>query len=310
MKSTYFGPLSARTLSLAALAAMAMSAHADTVLFQDDFATLGTHLDYSKWTTVTGPASFLGRTQLADWTASGNGQFIVAPDGAHLALSTFNPTGFSLYGLQAMTLDSFLPADDDTIDFTTRLQLTSLQPGLVYGMYLYGCDPALCATQHDEIDIELVTNSLQPGSTPMVELNRYANEPLGAGHGAMVALPTGFNPLAVHDWTIRWSLNSIEYLVDGTLLSVQTTNVPQGPMEVNEIAWGPATDWPAAYDASLQPVASPGQNQTYTALLTGVTVSENPEPHSWMLLLAGLSCLIGAGAHRGTRPANSRGSTP
>jgi len=38
------------------------------------------------------------------------------------------------------------------IEFDTTLQLTSLQPGLVYGMYLYGCIPALCATNHDEID--------------------------------------------------------------------------------------------------------------------------------------------------------------
>ena len=36
----------------------------------------------------------------------------------------------------------------------------------------YGCVPAASATQHDEIDIELVTNLLQPGG--------YANEPLGA----------------------------------------------------------------------------------------------------------------------------------
>lgn len=292
MIPTYLGPLSSRILSLAALAAMAVGAQADTILFQDDFAAPATHLDYSKWTTVTGPASFLGRTQLADWTPSGSGQFVVGANGAQLALSTFNPTGFSLYGTQAETLDAFQPTGDDTIDFTTRMQLTSLQPGLVYGMYLYGCDPSLCATNHDEIDIEVVTNALQPGSTPMVEINRYANEPLGAGHGSMVALPAGFDPLAVHDWTIEWSLTSIEYLVDGTLLSVQTTNVPQGAMEANEIAWGPASDWAAAYSASLQPVNSAAQNQTYTALMTNVTVSESPEPGSWMLALTALSCLL------------------
>ncbi len=294
MKPAHFGPLSPGILGLAALSVMAVSAQADTILFQDDFASAGTHLDYSKWTTVTGSASFLGRTQLADWTPSGAGQFIVGPNGAQLSLSTFNPTGFSLYGTQGETLDSFQPTGDETIDFTTRLQLTSLQPGLVYGMYLYGCAPSLCATQHDEIDIEVVTNALQPGSTPMVELNRYAAEPLGAGHGAMVALPAGFDPLAAHNWTVLWSLNSIEYLVDGTLLSVQTTNVPQGPMEANEIAWGPASDWAAAYSPLLQPVSSAGENQTYTALLTDVTVSasQSPEPGSWMLLLTGLSCAM------------------
>lgn len=268
------------------------AAHAG-ILFQDNFGTPGTHLDYANWTTVTGPASFLGRTQLADWTPGGNGQFVVGANGAQLALNTFNPTGFSLYGTQGMTLQSFQPTVNTAIDFDTTMQLTSLQPGLVFGMYLYGCAPATCATQHDEIDIELVTNTLQSGGPLMVELNRYANEPLGAGHGGLVNLPIGFDPLAAHQWTILWSLNRIDYLVDGTLLLSSTDHVPQGAMQANEIAWGPASDWAAAYNASLQPVNSAQQNQAFVALLSNVTVSETPEPQSWVLILGTLA--VGAG---------------
>lgn len=303
MQTLHPGPRAARVagLRLAMLAALALSAHASALLFQDTFGTPGTHLDYSKWTTVTGAASFLGRTQLADWTPSGSGEFVVGANGAELSLSTFNPTGFSLYGTQAETLESFQPAGDESIDFTTTMQLTSLQPGLVYGMYLYGCVQALCATQHDEIDIEVVTNALQSGSPLMVELNRYADEPLGAGNGGLVDLPTGFDPLAVHNWTIEWSLTSVAYFVDGTLLAEDTTHVPQGPMEANEIAWGPATDWPQAYSASLQPVATSAENQTFTAYLTNVTVTGSPEPRSWILALMAFTGFLVRASVRGRR---------
>ena len=269
------------------LATAAMTAQAATILFQDNFGTIATHLDYAKWTTLTGPPSFLGRTQLADWTPAGSGEFDVAADGAHLALDTFNPTGFSLYGTHGESLPAFQPTANSPIEFDTTLQLTSLQQGLVYGMYFYGC-PGPCATQHDEIDIEIVTNTLQGRSPLEVQLNWYANEPLGAGNGGLVNLPNGFDPLAVHTWKILWSLNRIDFYVDGTLLGSTTTHVAQGPMQVNEIAWGPAPDWAAAYSASLEPVGSAQQNQTFTALLTDVTVSTVPEPRSWGLVVAGL----------------------
>jgi hypothetical protein len=259
-------------LCLGLMAAFTTVVHGQTILLRDSFGTPGTHLDYSLWTTVTGAPSFLGRTQLADWTPGGSGQFDVSGSGALLTLNTYNPTGYSLYGTQAESLASFQPQPGSAIEFVTILQLTSLQPGLVYGIYLYGCS-ANCATNHDEIDIELVTNVLQPGSPLQVQLNRYANEPLGAGNGGLVNLPAGFDPLAVHKWVILWSLNEIDYLVDNVLLGSATSHVAQGPMQVSEIAWGPASDWSAAYNSSLQPVNTADQNQSFTALLTDVTVS-------------------------------------
>ncbi len=207
-------------------------------------------------------------------TPGGVGRFVVGGDGAQLALQTYNPTGFSLYGTHGKTLMSFQPTENTAITFRTRLQLTSLQPGLVYGMYLYGC-PGPCATQHDEIDIELVTNALQPGSSLTVQLNRYAGEPLGAGHGVLANLPAGFDPLAPHDWTIRWALSRIDYFVDGVLLYSTSTHVPQGPMQANEIAWAPDSGWSAAFSASLQPVNTEVQNQSSVALLSSVTVTSS-----------------------------------
>lgn len=265
--------------------AITATAHA-TLLFQDNFGTPGTQLNLASWTTEIGPSSYLGRTQLTNWV-SGSGQFVVGASGAQLALNTFNPTGFSLFGTHGKTLMTFQPTLNSTIEFTTRLLLNSIQPGIVFGAYLYGC-PGPCATQHDEIDIELVTNALQPG-TLQVQLNRYANEPLGAGHGGLIDLPPGFNPLAVHDWTIRWSTTRIDYLVDGILLSTSFDHVPQGPMQVNVIAWGPDAGWSAAYNSSLQPAASAGANQSFVALLQQVTVTDSvPEPATWVLTALGL----------------------
>ncbi|MCC6390328.1 MAG: S-layer homology domain-containing protein [Bryobacterales bacterium] len=256
------------------LAAVFAAAAQAGVVFQDNFSTPGTTLDLSKWTTETGAASYFGRTQLEPWT-TGGGQFVVGVEGAELALNTYNPAGFSFYGTHGKTVNAFQPAANTAIRFTTRLRITSLEPGIVYGIYLYGCAPGLCATQHDEIDIELVTNALQPGGGgPRVQLNRYANEGLGAGHGSMVALPAGFDPLAMHDWTIVWSLTRIDYLVDGVLLASVFDYVPQGPMQANENAWAPDAAWAAAYSAALQPVTSAAENQRFVALLRGVTVEE------------------------------------
>ena len=281
-----------------AAAAIAISASgAAATLFEDSFTVTGNHLDYSKWTTEIGQGSFLGRTQLADWvTPGGVGVFAVTPTGAQLTLSTYNPTGVSLFGTHAKTLQTFQPTPNTAIQFTTRLQLTSLQPGIVYGMYLYGCQPGQCANKHDEVDIELLTNLLQPGSPLQVNFNSYADEPLGAGHPAIVLLPAGFDPLAVHDWTIWWTLNTLRFSVDGVQIYETISTVPKGPMTVNEIAWGPASDWPTAYSSSLQAVADAMRNQSYTARLQRVTVTEEPrlpEPGTWATVLFGCG-LLGA----------------
>jgi predicted outer membrane repeat protein len=240
--------------------------------FFDGFDVAGTMLDTSVWTTEFGPPSFIGRTQLRDWVNGGNvGPFIVSGGNAQLTLDSFNPTGFSLYGTHAKTLASFQPTSTTDVVLTARLRLTSLQPGVVYGLYFYGCSAGPCASRHDELDIEIVTNYLQASGSPLrVQLNRYAAEPLGAGHGPVVNLPATFDPLAFHDWKIRWGLGKTSFFVDGIELFSATDFVPQGPMHANMVAWAPAADWPDAYDASLQPAKT--NQQHYTALVDYVSV--------------------------------------
>jgi hypothetical protein len=235
--------------------------------FIDDFSVSGNQLDTSKWTTEFGPPSFLGRTQLRDWVnGSDVGPFVVMDGTAQLALDTFNPTGFSLYGTHAKTLMSFQPTPTTDYVLTVRMRVGGQHGGIVYGMYFYGRGAGSCATNHDELDIEIVTNHLQS-----VQLNRYAAEPLGAGHGPIVNLPAGFDPLAFHEWTIRWGLSRVTYFVDGIELFSAADFIPQGAMQANIIAWAPGSDWADAYDASLQPTMANG-NQHFGALVDYVTV--------------------------------------
>ena len=131
------------------LTVLAVGAYGEVVRFTDAFNVPGNRLDTARWTTEIGPGSYLGRTQLADWITPGaGGQFVVDTAGAQLVLNTFNPTGSSMYGTHAKTLSSFGPGPDSTIILTARLRLTSVQRGLVYGIYFYGCrDLGTCATR-------------------------------------------------------------------------------------------------------------------------------------------------------------------
>jgi len=269
--------------------------HFSAILFQDNFTVPGPKLDTTKWTTEIGPTSYIPRTQLTNWV-TGTGEFIVGPQGAELNLQTHNPTGFSLFGTHGTTLQTFQPTANTRIELTARLRLLSLQPGIVFGVYFYGCNPSPCPFVHDEIDIEILTNFLQTGQTPRVNTNTYAAEPQGAGHPFQANLPAGFDLLAEHDWTIRWALDRIEYLVDGVLLDTRTTFVPQGPMQAAIIAWAPDASWPDAYDASLQPVADALNNQKHLAAVRSLTVSEVaiPEPATAVMMALALAVLCGA----------------
>jgi len=267
------------------------------VLFEDRFEHPGDHPNLLAWTTEFGDASFLGRTQLADWvTAGGVGRFSVDVEGARLTVTTYNPTGLSFYGTHAKTLTSFSPTATTAIEFTALLRLTSLPPGVVVAMYLYGCAPSECATRHDEIDLEIIGNLVAPSaSTPAVHLNTYRQEPLGAGHPVLAGV-AGLDVLTEHAWTIRWSLDSVTYLVDGEVIHTSTEHVPQGAMQASLIAWAPASDWSTAYSPLVQPTPLAAEAQSFGAVVRSVRVSEVPavpEPTTWAMLTTGLLLVLG-----------------
>jgi hypothetical protein len=229
----------------------------------------------------------VGRTELSGQVAVGSGS-------AQLGVNTYSPDypGTNLLGSQIESVPSFQPTNGSTVTFTTQLQLQSLQPGLVYGMYFYDCGNT-CVNYSDEIDIELATNELQSGAPMEVELNWFVNGSPDTGDGGFVALPGNFNPLAVHDWTISWSAGEIDYYVDGLLLESVTNaaQIPDSQLHVNEIAFAPNSNWGAAYYSGLQPDASPVGSQEFAAALDSVTVSESPEPSTLVLLLPAVPIL-------------------
>lgn len=243
----------------------------------DEFNASGDRLNRSVWTTEVGAGSYLGRTQLRDWVTDGGvGRFVVADGNARLALETFNPTGFSLYGTHAKTRALFQAMSTVDVILAVRIRLTSLQPGVVYGVYFYGCG-ASCSDDHDEVDIEIVSNFLPPNApAARVQLNRYAAEPLGAGHGEVVDLPAGFDPVAYHEWKIRWSQSRLTYYVDNVMLFSTTAFVPQRPMHADMIAWGPDETWSAAFHPSLQPTNNRDANQSFVALIDRFVVRTVP----------------------------------
>lgn len=257
--------------------------------FSDEFSVPGDRLDRTNWTTeFSSPScdqSFFGRTQLRDWVRpDGVGRFVVEDGAARLALDTYNPTSQpgnpSLFGTHAKTgtyspaaETRFLPSTTTDIVLAVRMRLTTLQRGIVYGVYFYYpyTTGAACADVHDEIDIEVVTNFLHE-PLPRVQLNRYAAEPLGDGHGETPNLPAGFDPLGWHEWKIRWGVSRLTFYVDDVALFSTTTVIPQRLMHADIVAWGPGPEWAAAYHSSLQPVTSEASNQAFTALVDRVVV--------------------------------------
>lgn len=134
-------------------------------------------------------------------------------------------------------------------------------------------------------------------------MNRYANEPLGAGHGGpSFNLPSNFNWQGEHVWRIDWMPHSANYFVDGIQLgSTATDFIPQGSMQANMIAWGPGPEWSDAYSPSLQPVTDPLLNHRFVAYVDSVSVTPIPEPAQWLMLLIGLGVLIAGGPGRKIR---------
>lgn len=246
-------------------------------VFFDGFDVPGDRLDTAVWTTEFGPPSFLGRTQLRDWVRpDGGGRFVVRDGVARLALNTYNPSGSSLYGTHAKTKQTFQPTSANGLELAVRMRLASLQRGLNFAAFFLGCYGDSCVT-HDELDIELVTNLLQPTGSPLrVQLNRYANERFGAGHGPIVDLPPGFDPLAFHEWRIRWQQHRVSYFVDDRELFAATTFVPRGRMHASIIAWGPGREWPDAFDDSLHQVSDPAQDRAFVAFVDYVAVRTIP----------------------------------
>ena len=245
------------------------AAPATIVLLQDGFS--GASLDTQVWTMPTwqGPSdgTYLGRTQLRVTQNAANPT--VSGGVLHLAVDSYNPTGFSFYGTEIFSKQTFTRGDGLIMDVRARL-VSPLPGGIVGGMFLYQLKPG-SLTVHDEIDWEMLSNDWVSNAN-VAQTNIYANEPLGAGTPLSYAVGAG--TLAdFHDYRTEWFPDHVSWFIDGVNVRTITANIPDGPMQAYLSIWVPDTAWAAAYNGNIQPTSNPNANLTYLMDVDSVTLS-------------------------------------
>jgi hypothetical protein len=65
----------------------------------------------------------------------------------------------------------------------------------------------------------------------------------------------------------------MKWYVNNQLVRTQTTNVPDDPMKLHFNLWAPDSSFADAFNAALQPAATPGANQTYSVQVDHVEVN-------------------------------------
>jgi beta-glucanase (GH16 family) len=232
-------------------------------LLSDDFG--GNIVNSSKWHIPTWVSpidgTFIGQTQ---FRCTQNSSLPVTNDSnAIVAVETYNPTGFSFYGTDLISNQSF--ALEEGIHITVRAKMNTSTPGIVGGIFLYALKPG-STTLHDEIDFEFLTNLPNQAQT-----NIYSNEPLGTGHPQFVSYASG-SITDYHTYEIEWQPNQVSWFIDGNLVRTDTIHVPTGPMNFHLNVWVPDSDWDLAYSPNLIPTTSASSNQVFRMKIDSVNI--------------------------------------
>jgi hypothetical protein len=234
---------------------------ATSQIFIDNFD--GTIVNSARWhiPTWVSPTdgTYLGRTQFRCTPALLPAAILGE---AVINVETLNPTGFSFYGTDLITNRSFVRGNG--LIFTIRAKMKApVTGGIVGGIFLYDLTCS-CGAIHDEIDFELVTNDVNK-----IHTNIYSDEPLGTGHPESV---TAVPPVTdYHIYVMKWFPTEITWSVDGNIIRTYGIS-PGGPMHFHLNMWVPGVEWPAAYNAALQPVTLPASNQVFSMIVDYVRV--------------------------------------
>lgn len=230
---------------------------AGQVLLEDHFD--GTALDTTKWFVPTGDGTFFGRTQIRPPSEP----LTVAGGVLRLQVDTWNPTalvpGDSFWGSEVDSLDTW--AVEDGLSFRARVRLVAPVPGgLVGALFSYVFLPGIPG--RDEIDFELLTNDVV-AAEERVLTNVFDDDDFGQAGDFAFAQVAGLDLTDFHVYEVRWYPDRVEWYVDGSLLRTETDTVPGDPQNVRLNFWVPDAGFAAAYDASLQPAADSGDNETF-----------------------------------------------
>jgi beta-glucanase (GH16 family) len=232
-------------------------------LFVDDFsAPLSPNdWDYNHFSPVNNP-SFYGRTQQRqNLPPVSDGQL-------HLELDTFNPTGFSFYGSEAITRRTFAPTDRNGIAFEVSARIATPVAGIVGGIFEYNFNTE--TGLDNELDTELLGNDAVAGRN-RVQTNVYSDELLGAGHAQFVPV---IDVTQFHIYRMEWFLDRVRWFVDNNLVREDTAHIPQGALALHLNIWAPNAQFADAYSASLQPTSNPAANTSYFVDISSARVAQ------------------------------------
>jgi beta-glucanase (GH16 family) len=239
-------------------------------LLDDDFNAMNA----SNWHIPTwqydGDGTFVGRTQ---FRCTQNSPLpTVSGSNAIITVESYNPTGFSFYGYDLISNQSFTLGQGIIVTVRAKMNAPA-QPGVVGGIFLYALKPG-SNTLHDEIDFELLGN--HPNE---VWTNIYGNEPLGTGHPVSYPYASG-SVTDYHTYEIRWLPNQVSWSIDGNIVRTVTVQspIPTGPMNLHLNMWVPNSDWADAYSATIQPTGSPSSNQIFSMSVDWVKVQSLVTP--------------------------------
>ncbi len=268
---------------LLAAVLLAAAPASSQILLRDDFD--GVALDPLLWFQPEGAGTFLGRTQLRPPAYPVE----LSRGRARLALELYNPgPGVSFWGTEFVSQQLF--SRDTGLAIRARVRLTAPQPrGLVTSLFGYRLhDPP---TTRDELDFEQLTNDLDDGSERVLT-NSFDDAPFSsAGDFSFEAVP-GLDPTDWNELEIRWLPDAVEWHVNGALVRRELDTVPDAAMSLRANVWAPDSNFAAAYDAGLQPVADPGQNQTWWYEIDWIEVERlQPVPLLGPLGASGLAVL-------------------
>lgn len=246
---------------------LASTTLAATLLY-DDF--IGNIVSSNQWHIPTWisplDGTFVGQTQFRCTQNS------LLPDTndskAIITVESYNPAGFSFYGTDLISNQSFTL--NTGVHITVRAKMDTTMPGIIGGIFLYALKPG-STTLHDEIDFELLTNL--PNS---VLTNTYSNEPLGVGHRQVVSYTSG-SITDYHTYEIKWQPTQVSWLIDGNLVRTDVNHVPTGPMNFHLNLWVPDSDWVQAYNPDLKPTTSVLFNQIFRMSVDSVTIEPMPQ---------------------------------
>ena len=230
------------------------------VLFRDDFN--GTSLETDNWLAGTWK---LGRTQLGNMP-------IVTGGIAKLKFDTFNAAdpGRSFRGTEIGSKMMF--SRGQGIEMEARVRVNSMPAGLVASFFTYDSQLSDGVVYSDEIDFEFLSKQIasSPATSDPVLTTTWNNwdnstqiytEPSTYTSQSVNVL--GLNLAQFNTIVIRWLPTRVEWLVNGQLIQIAETAVPDEDTNIRLNFWAPLSGWTDAYSNKLVPAKNARQNQTF-----------------------------------------------